>query len=119
MISPPQREDEDDDILYEEVERAIHQLKKGKSPGNERIRGEMISAGGEKFKEEIYKLCKQVWKEGRVPEEWTKYLIVTIPKNGDLTECKNYRTIALMSHIGKVLMIVLMNRLKAQKQWST
>ena len=55
MISPPQRKDEDDDILYEEVERAIHQLKKGKSPGNDGIRGEMISAGGEKLKEEIYK----------------------------------------------------------------
>ena len=69
MISPPQTEDEDDDILHEEVERAIHQLKKDKSPGNDGIRGEMISAGGEKLKEEIYKLCKHVWKEGKVPEE--------------------------------------------------
>ena len=110
MNSPPQREDEDDDILYEEVERAKHQLKKGKSPGIDGIRGEMISAGGEKLKEELYKLCRQVWKERRVPEEWTQSLIiVTIPKKGNLTECKNYRTIALMSHIGKVLMIVLLN----------
>src|SRR6218665_190181 len=61
-------------------------------------------------------LCKQVWKESRVPEEWTKSLIVTIPKKGDLTECKNYRTIALMSHIGNVLMIVLLYRLKAQTE---
>ena len=34
----------------------------------------MVSAGGEKLKEEIYKLCKQVWQEGRVPKEWTEYL---------------------------------------------
>jgi len=84
------------------------QLKKGKSLGNDEIKGEMVSAGGEKLKEETYKLCKQVWKEGKVLEEWTK--------KGDLTECKNYRTIALMSHIGKVLMIVLLNRLKAQTE---
>src|SRR6218665_4152772 len=54
--------------------------------------------------------------EGRVPEEWTKSLIMTIPKKGDRTECKNYRTIELMSHIVKVLMIVLLNRLRAQTE---
>jgi len=62
----PHHQDEEDVILYEEVERAIQQLKKGKSRGNDGMRGEMINAGGEKLKEEIYKLCNQVWKAGRV-----------------------------------------------------
>jgi len=48
MMSPPPREDEDDEILYEEVERAINQLKKGTNLGNDGIRGEIIRAGGEK-----------------------------------------------------------------------
>ena len=35
-------------------------------------------------------------------------------KKDDLTECKNYRTIALISHMAKVLLVALLNRLKAQ-----
>jgi len=51
---------------------------------------------------------------GSISEEWTKSDIVTMPKKGDLSQCSNYRTIALLSHVGKVLMIVLLERLKAQ-----
>jgi len=52
--------------------------------------------------------------EGSIPEEWTKSIIVTIPKKGDLSQCSNYRTIALLSHEGKMLIMVLLERLKAQ-----
>ena len=37
-------------------------------------------------------------------------------KKGGLANCKNYRTIALISHIGKVLLIVLLNRLKTRTE---
>ena len=114
QISPPPNEDELQDILLEEVAAAVKRLKKGKSPGIDEIAGEVIQAGGEKVIEEIHSICKQVWHEGRTPEEWTKSVIVTIPKKGDLAECSNYRTIALSSHISKVLMMVLLERLKAQ-----
>src|SRR3989454_945667 len=43
-------------------------------------------------------------------------MLVTLPKKGDLTECKNYRTIALTSHMGKILMSILLNRLKVQTE---
>ena len=114
QIAPPPNEDELQDILYEEVAAAVKKLKKGKSPGIDDIAGEVVQAGGEKVTEEIHLICKQIWQEGRVPEEWTKSVIVTIPKKGDLAECCNYRTIALLSHISKVLLIVLLERLKAQ-----
>ena len=34
------------------------------------------------------------------------------PEKGGLTECSNYRTIALLNHMCKVLMMVLLERLK-------
>ena len=74
----------------------------------------MIKAGGEKFKKEIHAICQKIWKEGKVPSKWTKSVLVTIPKKGDLMECKNYRTIALISHMAKILLLVLLNRLKTQ-----
>ena len=66
----------------------------------------------------IHEICKQVWQEGTVPEEWTKSILITItiPKKGDLTLCKNYRNIALINQMGKVLMIILLNRLKVKTE---
>lgn len=116
QISPPPNDDETHSILYEEVEAAVKRLKKNKSPGIDDITGEMIQAGGDRVTEEIHEICKQIWQEGRVPEEWAKSVIITIPKKGDLAECSNYRTIALLSHVGKVLMMVLLERLKAQME---
>ena len=53
---------------------------------------------------------------GKSAGEWTKAMLVTLPKKGDLSECKNYRTIALTSHMGKILMSILLNRLKVQTE---
>jgi hypothetical protein len=113
-ISPPPKDDTMDTILYEEVENAVENLKKRKSPGYDEIQAEMIQAGGEELLKEVHKLCNQIWKEGIIPDAWTKAILVTIPKKGDLTECKNYRTIALTSHLGKVMMKILTKRLEEQ-----
>ncbi len=115
-ITPMERNDEKEDILYEEVERAIKRLKNNKSPGVDEITGEMIKAGGEELAKEIHGMCNDIWKGEKTPVEWIKSILITMPKSGDLKECKNYRTIALMSHVGKILMMILMERLKAQTE---
>ena len=114
MISPPEKDDTEDVILYEEVQQAIKNLKKRKSPGEDGIMGEMITAGGEELHKEIHQICNQIWREGKIPETWTKSILTVLPKKGDLMECKNYRTIALMSHMGKVMMKILTYRLRDQ-----
>ena len=72
----------------------------------------MIQAGGEQLTHEIHSLCNKAWHEGVIPEEWGKSILIPIPKKGDLSECANYRTISLISHTGKILLTVLLNRLK-------
>jgi len=49
----------------------------------------------------IHSLCNQAWIECHVPEKWLKSVLVPIPKKGVALECKDYRTISLISHIGK------------------
>ncbi len=60
QISPPPNEDEMHYILYEEVVEAVKRLKKAKSPGIDKITGEIIKAGGEKVTEEIHTICNQI-----------------------------------------------------------
>lgn len=44
---------------------------------------------------------KELYRMNRQP------ILITIPKKGDLTLFKNYRTIAIINYIGKTLMIGL------------
>ena len=110
----PLNEEDPQDILYAEVQSAIDALKRNKSPGSDGITGEMLQAGGEPLARQIYELCSKAWHEGAIPEEWTKSILVPIPKKGDLSQCSNYRTISLINHTGKVFLTVLLNRLKSQ-----
>ena len=112
-ITPPTSEEDPQDILFSEIQAAIHSLKKNKSPGSDGITAEMLQAGGEQLARQMHKLCNKVWQEGTIPEEWGKSLLVPIPKKGDLSNCSNYQTISLINHTGKVLLTVLLNRLKS------
>ena len=98
--------------LRSEVEWAINQLPLGKSAENDAIHGEMIKASGEEGISIYHKLCTKIWKEEKWPSEWTKAVFVPIPKLGDLQQCTNYRTIALISHASKILLKIIMKRLQ-------
>ena len=41
-------------------------------------------------------------------------MLVAIHKKGSTTESKNYRTVALISQVGKLLVIILSRRLQTQ-----
>lgn len=112
-ITPPINEDPPD-ILYAEVQAAINTLKRNKSPGPDGITAEMLQAGGEQLARQIHQVCNKAWREGTIPDDWGKSILVPIPKKGDLSNCANYRTISLINHTGKVFLTVLLNRLKNQ-----
>ena len=43
-------------------------------------------------------------------------LVITLPKKGNLQQCRNYRTISLISHPSKVMLKIMLNRLKPQAE---
>ena len=98
-------------ISREEIKLALKEMKKGKSPGVDELPAELLSAGDDMI-DWIHRLFSQVWKEGKVPEEWGKAIICPIYKKDDRSECKNYRGISLLSHTGKVYERILERRLR-------
>ena len=100
--------------MLEEVEAVIKRLKWNKSLGTGGIVGEAIQAGGIRLAKEIHKVCEKAWRESRFPEKWTRSILVTMPRKGDLMQCDNYRTIALMILMCKEIMMILLERLKPQ-----
>ena len=99
-------------ISASEVDAAVRKLKPLKAPGVDGVCGELIQCGGEAARLGIYTICQRAWEEETFPEIWTKSVIVTIPKKGDLKLCENYRTISLVVHASKILLEIIRRRLK-------
>ena len=97
------------DILRLEVEDAIRSVSDNKSAGYDNIPAELLKTGDATVTI-IHKICNLVWETGTWPSQWTKSIIVLLPKKGDLQDCSNYRTISLISHPSKVLLRINLTR---------
>ena len=57
-------------------------------------------------------LCKQIWEMCKCPNDWKRSIYIPLPKKGDIRECSNHRTIALISHVSKVLPKIIQKRIQ-------
>ena len=106
---------EEDPIRMDEIEAVLKLTKNNKAPGPDMIPIETIKAGGQPLKDILLELLNRLWSSGIVPEEWNQSLICPIFKNkGDPLDCKNYRGISLMSHVGKLYERILERRLRSE-----
>jgi hypothetical protein len=68
------------------VETAISNLKKYKSPGSDQILAAVIQAGGETLQSEIHKLISSIWGKKESPNRWKESIIVPAHKKGNKTD---------------------------------
>ncbi len=59
-----------------EIMEAIRKLKLGKAPGLDGIIAEMLKYGGEIVIDWMVWICNLAWEQSRVPEAWSKAIIV-------------------------------------------
>ena len=60
----------------------------------------------------VHSICQQIWKTQQWPQDLKRSVFISIPKKGNVKECSNYCTIALISHSSKVKLKVLQLRLQ-------
>ena len=108
------REELKDPPSEEELIEAVIKLENGKAGGESGILPEMVKAAccEEEFVQMLLDLVKDVWQEGKVPDDWRDAVLVPIPKRGDLCQCDNWRGIALLDIVGKLVARVLQERLQ-------
>jgi hypothetical protein len=94
-----------------EVEMAIEELKRHKSPGIDQIPAELFKAGNRIIRSEIHKFIISIWSKEELPEECKESVIVPIYKKGHKTDCSNYRGTSLLSTTYKILPNILLSRL--------
>ena len=59
----------------------------------------------------LHSICQQIWKNWQWSQDWKRSVFIPVPKKGNGKECSNYCTIALISHISKVMLKILQARL--------
>ena len=114
----PQTDTEDDHPIFrKEAEAAVKSLMKGKSAGVDNIPAELVQAGGE----DVVPLSQQsATRSGRQengqpcgPSAGSSHFP---PPKGNLKQCQSYQSISLISHLSKVVLKIILNRLKLQEE---
>ena len=114
MRQRPVRHDLAEPPTMDELTMAIGKLNNGKAGGDSGILPEMVKAGCSEdvFLDMMLDLVRTSWKEKRVPKDWSDTVLVPIPKKGDLHKCDNWRGMALLDVVAKVLARIIQERLQ-------
>ncbi|CAG9094113.1 unnamed protein product [Plutella xylostella] len=111
IIDPNIEQEKLPKILETEVEYAIRQLKKEKSPGEDSITNDTILAMIEPLTPHLTKLYNDIITQNKTPEEWKISLITLLYKKGDPKLIDNYRPISLLPTLYKLFSMVILNRI--------
>ena len=87
-------------------------MKKGRSAGVDNVQAKLVQAGGEDVTTTLTTICNKIWQKREWSTPWTQFLVIALPKKGNLQRCQNCRTISLISHPNKVMLKFILNRLK-------
>ena len=83
-----------------------------KASGGDGIPGELFQILKDDAVKVMHSVCQQIWRTQQWPQDWKRYIFILIPKEGNVKECSNYHTIALISHSSKVRLKILQARLQ-------
>ena len=70
----------------------------------------MTKGRGDRVVDWIWRLCNIAFESNVAPEDWRPAVIVPLYKGkGERTECRNYKGISLLSMIGKIYALILVD----------
>lgn len=87
-------------------------MKHGKAAGPDEIVIEMIQALDELGVDYLTKIANVIYDSGKIPQDLCKSVFIAIPKKHGAVKCELHRTISIMSHIIKVILRVIMERVR-------
>ena len=62
----------------------------------------------------LYSLFEEIWEKEDIPAELKEGYLIKIPKKGNRSRCENFRWITILSVPGKVLNIIILERMKGE-----
>ena len=100
------------DILECEVQWALESITTNKASGGDGIPVELCQILEDDAVKVLHSICQQIWKTQQWTQDWKSSVFIPIPKKGNVKECSNYHTTALISHASEVMLKILQARLQ-------
>ena len=100
------------DTLECEVKWALRSIPMNKASGEDGIPIELFQILKDDAVKVLHSISQQIWKTQQWPQDWKRSDFIPIPKKGNAKECSNYHTIALISHVTKVMLKILQVKLQ-------
>ena len=98
-------------IMKEEIQKACKSMKDGKATGPDELPAEALKALDEHNIELITSLCNIIYNSGMIPTEMKHSVFITVPKKPKAMICTEFRAISLMSHVTKLLLKIIQQRM--------
>src|SRR5207245_2825214 len=116
-----ENEEVDDDeagpeVLKSEILLAISEMKEVKVAGVDEISSEMLKSLGEKATQKLCDICKDMYEEGKWPNDFTRTAMIPLPKKNNAVNCSDYRTISLICHASKIMLKVLIKENRGESK---
>ena len=99
-------------ILESKVKWTLESITTNKASEGDGIPDELFQVLKDGAVKVLHSICQQIWKTQQWPQDQKTSVFTPIPKKGNAKECSNYCTIALISHISKVMLKILQARLQ-------
>ena len=100
------------DILEYKVKWALGSITTNKASGGDRIPTELFQILKQDAVRMLQSICQQIWKTQQWPQDWKISVFIPVPEKGNVQKCSNYHTVALISHVSKVMLKILQTRLQ-------
>ena len=92
------------DIMECQVNWALGSIITNKASGGNGIPVELFQILKDDAVKVLHSIRHRIWKTQQWPQDWKRLVFIPIPKKGNVKECSNYCTIALISHVSKVML---------------
>ena len=101
---------EDTPFTIEEYQAVKKTLRSGKASGPDNISADILKYCN--FDNTILSFANKLISDGVIPNQWSEFDLIPLPKTGDLSDVGNYRGISLSSIVSKTVNKMILNRIQ-------
>ena len=83
-----------------------------KASGGDGVPAELFQILKDDAVKVLHSVCQQIWKMQQWLQDWKRSVLIPISKKGNVKECSNYCTTALISHASEIMLKILQARLQ-------
>lgn len=98
-------------ITKDEIEKAIRNSKNNKAVGPDEISSEILKLLDERGITALHKMFNIIYETGHYPKQWLCSTFIPLPKKTNARKCEDHRLISLMSHILKIFLKIIHQRI--------